>query len=426
MRIRTRRRAPAEATGATGVRRASTEDDRWQCKKGRDRVAGSVNEATPSLLEQMPALDGMRGSAAGVLLDRRASGRLASMLVVACGVIGIAQPVAAHVPGQDTALALAVGVVATVGGALLWVLPWQGVSHRAQLAMLVPPAAALIGLDLAAASEAAVALWALVAANVWIGLAQPRWTAVKVMPVNAAACVVPLIVGNELPWRAVGVLLALPLTVAMGEIIAWVSSSVIEMRSSLETTALLDPLTGLPNRRAFTGAAAMAVERARRQGTKIMIAIVDLDGFKDVNDSYGHMVGDEVLAEVAKRLAGAVRAGDLVARIGGDEFAVVAEDIYSVGEEPGSVLDRIRSCCVEPLSAGADQVRIGLSIGGAVATPSAEASVEVGDLVARMLSEADKKMYEAKRSYEARRSYEALSAHVTKSDLRSEEEPPPP
>jgi diguanylate cyclase (GGDEF)-like protein len=85
--------------------------------------------------------------------------------------------------------------------------------------------------------------------------------------------------------------------------------------------ARTDPLTGLPNRRAFDERFASEVARARRYGHRLALALMDLDHFKRVNDDYGHTAGDELLREAALRLQGSVRAGEVVARFGGDEFA---------------------------------------------------------------------------------------------------------
>jgi diguanylate cyclase (GGDEF)-like protein/PAS domain S-box-containing protein len=94
-----------------------------------------------------------------------------------------------------------------------------------------------------------------------------------------------------------------------------------ETRAELDRLADTDPLTGLANRRAFTARLHGEVERARRHGHRLSLAILDLDDFKRINDTLGHQVGDAVLAEVGRRLTATHRAGELVARMGGEEFA---------------------------------------------------------------------------------------------------------
>ncbi len=109
----------------------------------------------------------------------------------------------------------------------------------------------------------------------------------------------------------------------------------------IEHLAVTDVLTGLPNRRAWQDLIPRELARARRYGRPLCVAVLDLDGFKQVNDERGHHAGDAVLADVARRLGAAVRKGDVVCRYGGDEFALVMPDTGM--EECGGVVDRLRT-----------------------------------------------------------------------------------
>ncbi len=100
-----------------------------------------------------------------------------------------------------------------------------------------------------------------------------------------------------------------------------------ELQSALAHQAAHDPLTDLPNRAQALALTAAALNRGRRSGEKTGLLFVDLDGFKAVNDGYGHACGDEVLREVARRLRGQLRGGDVVCRLGGDEFVVLVEPV---------------------------------------------------------------------------------------------------
>jgi diguanylate cyclase (GGDEF)-like protein len=154
-----------------------------------------------------------------------------------------------------------------------------------------------------------------------------------------------------------------------------------------ERDALHDSLTGLPNRTLFLDRVEHAVARSRRQGTSIAVLFLDLDGFKAVNDRFGHAAGDDLLNTVAQRLVSCVREADSVARLGGDEFAVLLEDVgrpEDVEELAGRILAALRS---EIVIAGHDVV-VGTSIGVAIAAPDDDAS--------GLLRDADMAMYRAK------------------------------
>jgi diguanylate cyclase (GGDEF)-like protein len=129
--------------------------------------------------------------------------------------------------------------------------------------------------------------------------------------------------------------------------------------------ALHDPLTGLPNRRLFQDRLANALERARRGGSKAALLVLDLDRFKDVNDTLGHHVGDLLLQQVAKIFSGRVRKSDTVARTGGDEFSVILEGPTNATEalHVGHLLQEMLK---EPMQLEDRTVRIGASLGIAI------------------------------------------------------------
>jgi diguanylate cyclase (GGDEF)-like protein/PAS domain S-box-containing protein len=153
--------------------------------------------------------------------------------------------------------------------------------------------------------------------------------------------------------------------------------------------ALHDPLTGLPNRRALAEALDRAMAGAKRSGRPLAVLALDLDGFKLVNDAHGHPAGDAALVEVAARLRRVVRRADLVARVGGDEFAVVAGELR--GTTPVVRLARrIQAALAEPIPLAEGAVRIGVSIGVAF-FPGDGATPE------QLLRRADAALYAAKR-----------------------------
>ncbi|WP_223871658.1 GGDEF domain-containing protein [Candidatus Dactylopiibacterium carminicum] len=96
-----------------------------------------------------------------------------------------------------------------------------------------------------------------------------------------------------------------------------------EANTRLASFALIDALTDLPNRRAITDTLACALGKAQRDGTRVLVGLVDMDGFKSINDTHGHQVGDLFLQEIGRRLRGGLRTMDAVGRLGGDEFGIV-------------------------------------------------------------------------------------------------------
>ena len=154
--------------------------------------------------------------------------------------------------------------------------------------------------------------------------------------------------------------------------------------------ALYDPLTGLPNRALLDDRLSQALAAARRTGSCLAVLFVDLDGFKIVNDLFGHHVGDQLLREMADRLAAARRQSDTVARFGGDEFVVVCPDIHT-----SAAACRIAEHLVRELSQPADvegvEHRLTASVGIAVTAPGA-----VSQSPETLLRNADTAMYRAK------------------------------
>ena len=138
-----------------------------------------------------------------------------------------------------------------------------------------------------------------------------------------------------------------------------------ELEARLEHQAGHDPLTGLVNRALFEDRLEHALARASRTARPLGLLFADLDDFKLVNDRYGHAVGDEVLRLVSLRLERGVRAGDTVARYGGDEFVVLCEDLTSPGEAD-ELADRLRCAVGRPVPTGAGPVTLEVSVGVAM------------------------------------------------------------
>lgn len=162
-------------------------------------------------------------------------------------------------------------------------------------------------------------------------------------------------------------------------------------REALYQQATHDPLTGLPNRRHFEELLDAALARQPRSDQPLGLLLIDLDHFKEVNDTLGHPVGDEVLREAARRMQAAVRDGDTVARLGGDEFAVLLDrtgDLASVDE----VAQRLRLALGAFYQAVGPQPQVTASIGGALLVPGEQASRH------QWTKRADEALYAAKQA----------------------------
>jgi diguanylate cyclase (GGDEF)-like protein len=138
----------------------------------------------------------------------------------------------------------------------------------------------------------------------------------------------------------------------------------IESKKNLWFLANHDVLTLLPNRNLFMDRIGQAIARSQRQGTNFGILFLDLNGFKEINDTYGHNAGDELLRQVAQRLQGCIRADDSVARLGGDEFVVLLEGIMDA-EVMESIARKIRTSMAPPFAIAHHQVSVSTSIGKA-------------------------------------------------------------
>ena len=171
--------------------------------------------------------------------------------------------------------------------------------------------------------------------------------------------------------------------------VGW-SKSQVKMICDLKKVALLDELTGLYNRRGFLQRFKEEIDRSARHMRCLGILMIDLDNFKGINDKYGHVRGDAFLVDTASIIKAEVRASDIVARIGGDEFACILVEIV-----PGDVMlvmERIKSRFVEfskTVHKMGDSM-VGLSVGAAVFP-------EDGREIADLISIADKRMYEDKK-----------------------------
>jgi diguanylate cyclase (GGDEF)-like protein/PAS domain S-box-containing protein len=160
----------------------------------------------------------------------------------------------------------------------------------------------------------------------------------------------------------------------------------------LEHQATHDPLTGLANRKLFDELLVRAVFRGERSRRAIAVLYLDLDGFKDVNDVFGHQAGDRVLSETSRRLESVIRPGDIVARLGGDEFVVLCENLASP-DDAEKIAARIVQALGRPIAVATGVATVSASVGIAIGVP--------GESAASVVARADEAMYRTKQEGKA-------------------------
>ena len=212
-------------------------------------------------------------------------------------------------------------------------------------------------------------------------------------------------------WRTIEVMANDLLLASSGHAVAWHTRDVTDRRAleeQLTRQAFEDPLTGLANRALFRDRLGHALSRLSRSTRSIAVLMLDLDGFKGINDSMGHDAGDEALKEVAARISGAARPGDTVGRLGGDEFTVLLEELDDA-TFANEVADRILELVRQPLLVQNVNLRVSASIGIAV-SDAHETTPEA------LMRDADLAMYRAKADGRDRRvAFEpAMHARATK------------
>ncbi|AZC49900.1 sensor domain-containing diguanylate cyclase [Pseudomonas chlororaphis] len=194
-------------------------------------------------------------------------------------------------------------------------------------------------------------------------------------------------------WRNTALLLFEVFLVLLGAtLMAWLAYSLAtldQQRKKLQEIAMYDPLTHLPNRRLLGMKLDQILERVRGRNPNVVVCYLDLDGFKLVNDNLGHAAGDQLLTIIADRLQSCLRECDLLARVGGDEFVVVLDDLGSI-DEVTPILDRIIHAVGQPLTISGVRADVSASLGAAFyQTHGVEAD--------QLLRAADQAMYLAKK-----------------------------
>lgn len=325
------------------------------------------------------------------VLSTEASGKLAAVLFLVSGFVTALSTLLPSSPELNHRMVVVIGVVAGIEGFVLAGLPWKRLPAWTCAAIVLPSAFLLIavhnyngGLDPYRYSIFYPVVF------VWIGLTQRRWTSLAVSPLLTASYLAPLVLRHEPAWTFASTVMVVPVMVLIGEAIGWVAASVATTKVELLRLAGTDALTGLDNRATFYQQLGRVWEGNGSSSGRVAVFFVDLDGFKDVNDAYGHEAGDQLLAEAARRLRASARRGDRVARLGGDEFAVLAPGIVDDAEAE-AIARRI-----------VEELRSPLEVGGVTVVPSASVGFALaGSDCAdpdQLIRQSDLAMYLAKQS----------------------------
>ena len=206
---------------------------------------------------------------------------------------------------------------------------------------------------------------------------------------------------NTLLGMIFGGLVVAMLSAAAYLVIAWELRERRQLAARVEAQANQDALTHLPNRRFFVQWLGFNLAQAKRDGADLALMFIDLDGFKAVNDRYGHDAGDELLVQIARRFRATLRESDLLARVGGDEFALIAPNARD-GRELGQLAQRLLNALSDASAPKLAGEPVGASIGIAFFPEDAE---DLQGLVAA----ADAAMYAAKRAGKNRFAFYATS-----------------
>jgi diguanylate cyclase (GGDEF)-like protein len=218
-----------------------------------------------------------------------------------------------------------IDLLAFVSGVVCLLIPWRRVSEGwFQLVPLVGSAEVALSVW-GVGAHGGIYSWYFVLVAVFVAYAFESRAQIAGQMLFLAVCfTVPVLYLDDAGTAAIRSLVAVPLLVTVAAMVAYLRESLEEGRAQLAEQARTDALTGVGNRRVRDERLAYELARHRRSGGPLALIFLDLDRFKDVNDTHGHLAGDRLLCDVGRALSDTVRAGDTVSRPGGDEFCVIA------------------------------------------------------------------------------------------------------
>jgi diguanylate cyclase (GGDEF)-like protein len=337
--------------------------------------------------------------ATDVAAEARFASRTISVLFLGSGVVAFANSVISNLDHVDIRALRVTGLLSALIAFVVSFLPWERHFRLVANGIVLFTLGFLLASDYFdhySRSEAALAVYPVffILLIAWTGLTRPKGAATIAACVSAPVLYWILAAGGRstVGWQCL--LVTIPVAAVLGEVLSWNSYRARALTNIEMQRRLHDPLTGLANRTMLSIRLDHALALVRRSPGALAVLYLDLDHFKYVNDTFGHNIGDDVLIETAARLRSTARESDTVARIGGDEFVILCEDVEDllatteVAQRFLDVIDHV--FCLDSNTA-----RVTMSIGIAFSSDGSETAET-------LLQNADLALYRAKEAGRAR------------------------
>ncbi len=323
----------------------------------------------------------------------------ATVLFLGAGIVTLANTLLSRLDHVNVSALRLTAVLTMIFGCALLLLPWDRHGRAIGNSIVIGVIAFLVlsdHFDHFSRSESAVAVYPVffIIVIAWAGLTQGKGAATVSACLSGPALGGILASGGRgtIGWQCV--IVTLPAAAVLGEVLSWSYRRATQLARLEASRRLHDSLTGLANRTMLTDRLAQALARSRRTGHPVAVLFVDLDRFKEVNDTLGHSAGDALLVETAARLNGLVRESDTVARLGGDEFVLLCDQLET-SRDAIEIAQRVIDSIDAPFTCGESQARVTASVGIML-------SIDGTETPDTMLRQADTAMYRAKDGGKAR------------------------